>query len=218
MLSSAPTRAPQMKPPQVLGSSCPGSSSCTAAPQVTEPNKNQSCSSNPSTGDNSDPAGGHLLLQALMTLGSREEGGSPIRMQGNVRGSLQPLSREQSLDPIRDFPANTTSWRRGGFALVKQQKPRAEEDLMEQKHNSAGTSLVGDSEKIRAAFVPILIHLLLQTELHLQISTKPHTQKPTPLALLRNNSVLIMDLPKLFLNCCCDRRVAEAVPAAASLG
>lgn len=124
MLSSAPTRAPQMKPPQVLGGSCPGSSSCTAAPQVTDPNKNQSCSSNPSTGDNSDPAGGHLLLQALMTLGSREEGGSPIRMQGNVRGSLQPLSREQSLDPIRDFPANTTSWRRGGFALVKQQKPR----------------------------------------------------------------------------------------------
>lgn len=39
-------------------------------------------------------------------------------------------------------------------------------DLTQQKHNSAGTSLVGDSEKSRTAFVTILIHLLLQAELH----------------------------------------------------
>lgn len=44
-------------------------------------------------------------------------------------------------------------------------------DLMQQKHNSAGTSLVGDSEKSRTAFVTILIHLLLQAELHFQHQT-----------------------------------------------
>lgn len=138
MLSSAPIRAPQMKPPQVLGGSCPGSPSCTAAPQVSgqqvyhrDPNssKNPSCPSNLSTGDSSDPAGRHLQFQGLIKLGSREEESSPVRfpqMEGDVRCSLQPLSGEQSLDPIRDFPANTASWRRAGFALVKQQKPRAE--------------------------------------------------------------------------------------------
>lgn len=44
-------------------------------------------------------------------------------------------------------------------------------DLMQQKHNSAGTSLVGGSEKSRTAFVTIPIHLLLQTELPLQHQT-----------------------------------------------
>lgn len=57
-------------------------------------------------------------------MGGREEENSPItfpQMEGDVRCSLQPLSGEQGLDPTRDFPANTTSWRRGGFALLKPQ-------------------------------------------------------------------------------------------------
>lgn len=89
--------------------------------------------------------------------------------------------------------------------------PTSRGDLVQQKHNSAGTFL-WEAQKSRTACVTILMHLDLQIQ--------QQTSHPEIHTLGRSNKQKWVNygLAKAILNCCCDRRAAEAAPTPASLG
>lgn len=165
-LSSVPIRAPHMKPPQVLGGSCPSSYSCTAIPQVTDPSSSR-------TPAHLTPAGPDLQFQGLIKPGSREEESSAImlpQMEGDVRCSLQPFWRAE-LGSYQEFLCQHNQLEEGRICPHETAEATSRGDLMQQKHNSAGTFL-WEAQKSRAAPVTILMYLHLQIQ---QQTSHPET-------------------------------------------